>query len=185
MATRGQTGRQWWAACIWKILLGAFIVGIEGTLLAAHAANIRTKTRGILTDYHSRHASIARAEERGFSSEWIFVTVVRGLKMGDRAGRSSAGTLSEAPAGDTGIIRGCVGRIPQRRHSSAPFFVRGKWLRHVMEILSFRIDNFPESACVVDLPHGGKIFVIAGRFEHHVFQPAALDRLEQPIGIFQ
>ena len=76
-------------------------------------------------------------------------------------------------------------RIPLRRKPHAPIVKRRDRLVHVMEILALGVDEFAESAGAVDLPHRVAGFVERGGLEHHVRQPAGVDRFVQLRGIVQ
>jgi hypothetical protein len=54
-----------------------------------------------------------------------------------------------------------------------------------VKVLAFAVDQLAEPARIVDLPHRVQVGMIARRLEHHVIQARRLDRLEQPVGVFQ
>ena len=56
---------------------------------------------------------------------------------------------------------------------------------HVMVVFSLRVNHFPESARLVNLPHGVEIRVKVRGLEHHVGQTAFFDGLKQGFRVLQ
>src|SRR5207249_8960592 len=104
VAAGGHSRWQRRPSSIWKILLSAFVLRIERTLLTTNATGVGTKTGSIFAHDHSRDASFTRAEQPCLRPKRVPILIVSRLEMADFAACSTARHFGEAAPSNANVI---------------------------------------------------------------------------------